>query len=76
MVSYWNRENKEKIISLISKNDYIFFKVKYWRFRALMLSEIKKMYRNCDDSEKVLIDVKGLYNVAELKASGMKFWRL
>ena len=29
-----------------------------------------------DDSEKVLIDVKGLYNVEELKASGMQWWRL
>lgn len=29
---------RKKFISLISKNDYIFFKVKYWRLRALMLS--------------------------------------
>ena len=29
-----------------------------------------------EDEEKVLIDVKGLYNVDELKASGIKYWRL
>ena len=28
------------------------------------------------DDEKVLIDVKSLYRMDELKASGMRFWRL
>ena len=28
------------------------------------------------DEEKVLIDVKSLYRMDELKASGMRFWRL
>ena len=27
-------------------------------------------------AEKVLIDVKGLYKISELEASGMKYWRL
>ena len=29
-----------------------------------------------EDSEKVLLDVKSLYRMDELKASGMRFWRL
>lgn len=29
-----------------------------------------------DDGEKVLIDVKSLYRIDELRASGMRFWRL
>ena len=28
------------------------------------------------DEEKVLIDVKSLYRMDELRASGMRFWRL
>ena len=28
------------------------------------------------DNEKVLVDVKSLYRMDELKASGMRFWRL
>ena len=42
----------------------------------MSLNEIKKLFKNCDDAEKVLVDVKGLYKVSELKSSGMKFWRL
>ena len=38
--------------------------------------EIKKLYKNVNDGEKVLVDVKGLYKVSELQASGMKYWRL
>ena len=39
--------------------------------------KIKKLYRNeLPDSEKVLIDVKSLYRLDEMKASGMRFWRM
>ena len=45
-------------------------------FRALNLEKINGMFKNIPNEEKVLIDVKGLYKVEELKASGMKWWRL
>ena len=45
-------------------------------FKALGLGDIKKLYKTCNDGEKVLIDVKGIYKVADLKASGMSYWRL
>ena len=37
-----------------------------------------KEFFNADlvDDEKVLIDVKSLYRMDELRASGMRFWRL
>lgn len=56
--------------------DCVIVAVAHNEFRAMSLDEIKKLYRDCDDSEKVLIDVKGLYKVADLNASGMKWWRL
>lgn len=56
--------------------DCVIVAVAHNEFRAMSLDEIKKLYRDCDDSEKVLIDVKGLYTVADLNASGMKWWRL
>jgi UDP-N-acetyl-D-galactosamine dehydrogenase len=34
------------------------------------------MFKKCNDAEKVLIDVKGIYKVEDLKASGMLYWRL
>ena len=56
--------------------DCIILAVAHNEFKALKLDDIKKMFKQCDDSEKVLIDVKGLYKVSDLNASGMKYWRL
>ena len=56
--------------------DCVIVAVAHNEFRAMSLNEIKKLFKNCDDAEKVLVDVKGLYKVSELKSSGMKFWRL
>ncbi len=56
--------------------DCVIVAVAHNEFKALSLNDIKKLFKACDDAEKVLIDVKGLYNVSDLKASGMKYWRL
>lgn len=56
--------------------DCVIVAVAHNEFKALNLDDIKKLFKNSDDAEKVLIDVKGLYKVEELKASGMKWWRL
>jgi len=50
--------------------------VAHKEFKELSLENIKKLFKNGADGEKVLIDVKGLYKVADLKESGMKYWRL
>ncbi|MBR2311933.1 MAG: nucleotide sugar dehydrogenase [Clostridia bacterium] len=56
--------------------DCVIVAVAHKEFRALTLEHIEELFRNCSNEEKVLIDVKGLYNVSELKKSGMKYWRL
>lgn len=56
--------------------DCVIVAVAHNEFRELSLGDIKKLYRESEDSEKVLIDVKGLYKVEELKSSGMQWWRL
>ena len=56
--------------------DCVIVAVAHDEFKAMSLTDIKKLFKNTDDSEKVLIDVKGLYKVAELDASSMKYWRL
>lgn len=60
----------------VHEGDCVIVAVAHNEFKALSIDDIKKLYRNSDDSEKVLIDVKGLYKVSELKESGMKYWRL
>ena len=61
----------------IPKADCIIVAVGHNEYRSMSMMKIKEMFKeeNADD-EKVLIDVKSLYRMDELKASGMRFWRL
>ena len=56
--------------------DCVIVAVAHNEFKALRLDDIKKLYRVSADSEKVLIDVKGIYSVKDLNTSGMDYWRL
>lgn len=56
--------------------DCVIVAVAHNEFKALRLDDIKKLYRVSADSEKVLIDVKGIYSVKDLSNSGMDYWRL
>ena len=60
----------------VGEADCIIVAVAHNEFKALSLADVKKLYKNIPDGEKVLIDVKGIYKVPDLKASGMKYWRL
>lgn len=56
--------------------DCVIVAVAHNEFKKLTMTDIKKLYRNCPDAEKVLIDVKGLYKIEDLNASGLSWWRL
>ena len=56
--------------------DCVIAAVAHNEFRTIPLNEIRKMFKMSDDKEKVLIDVKGLYSVSELKKYGFTWWRL
>lgn len=56
--------------------DCVIVAVAHKEFKALSLNDLRAMFKDGNDSEKVLIDVKGLYPIGDLKRSGMRFWRL
>ena len=56
--------------------DCIIFAVAHNEFREMGLSKVKELFRDVSDDQRVLIDVKGLYKVDELKTSGVRWWRL
>lgn len=56
--------------------DCIILAVAHDEFKNFKLDELKKLYVAGSDDEKVLMDVKGLHSVEELKKSGMRYWRL
>lgn len=61
----------------IPKADCIIVAVGHNEFRAMSMMQIKALFKNeLTDDEKVLLDVKSLYRMDELSASGIRFWRL
>ena len=60
----------------VADADCVIVAVAHNEFKALGIERIKMFFRNVPDGEKVLIDVKGLYKIEDLKVSGMQWWRL
>ena len=61
----------------VPKADCIIVAVGHNEFRSMSMMDLKNLYKDeLADEEKVLIDVKSVYRMDELKASGMRFWRL
>lgn len=56
--------------------DCVIVAVAHNEFKALNLDDIKVFFKNGSDSEKVLIDVKGIYKMDDLRNSGFTWWRL
>ena len=61
----------------VPKADCIIVAVGHNEYRNMSMMQIKELFKkDIPDEEKVLVDVKSLYRMDELKASGMRFWRL
>ncbi len=61
----------------VPKADCIIVAVGHNEFRSMSMMKIKELFKSeVPDEEKVLLDVKSLFRMDELKASGMRFWRL
>ena len=63
--------------SELPKADCVIVAVGHNEYRSMSMQKIKELFKEeLADDEKVLVDVKSLYRMDELKASGMKVWRL
>ncbi len=60
----------------LPKADCVIVAVGHNEFRSMSMMQIKELFKDTPAEEKVLVDVKSLYRMDELKASGMRFWRL
>lgn len=60
----------------VPKADCVIIAVGHNEYRNMSVMQLKELFKDVPDEEKVLIDVKSLYRMDELKASGMRFWRL
>ncbi len=61
----------------IPKADCVIVAVGHNEYRNMSMMQLKELFKDeIPDAEKVLVDVKSLYRMDELRASGMRFWRL
>lgn len=58
----------------VQNADCIIVAVAHNEFKKLSVDDLKKYYKK--DTEKVLIDVKGLFQIEDLQSSGFIWWRL
>lgn len=65
-----------KTMDYANEADCVIIAVAHDEFRRMSLSDVKRMFKNNRNEEKVLLDVKGLYKIEELEMSGMRYWRL
>lgn len=61
----------------LPKADCVIVAVGHNEYRNMSMMQLKELFKSeLADNEKVFVDVKSLYRMDELKASGMRFWRL
>ena len=65
-----------KTMSDVKNADCIIIAVAHNEFKAMTLDDINNLYKDIQQNEKILIDVKGLYKVSDLKRKGLRYWRL
>lgn len=56
--------------------DCLIFAVSHNEFKELSLEQVDKLFRHCPSNEKVIIDVKGIFNKKEIEQKGYCYWRL
>ncbi len=61
----------------LPKADCVIVAVGHKEYRSMSMMQLKNLFKaELEERERILIDVKSLYRMDELKASGMRFWRL
>lgn len=84
IVDPWANENealKEYGVHLtpledVKDADCVIFAVAHEIFKEMTMNDIQKLFKSGLNEEKVIIDVKGIFNINQLENSGMKWWRL
>lgn len=84
VVDAWVKEDEAlkeygvKLIQLKEVRDAncVIVAVAHDEFKSLKIGEIKELYKDTEDKNKVLIDVKGIYDMSVLEESGLSWWRL
>lgn len=56
--------------------DCVILAVAHTEFKELGITGVDSLFKNMPNNEKVLVDVKGLFDRVEVEKNGYKYWRL
>lgn len=60
----------------ITDVDCIIVAVAHQKFREMELASLDALYKHGDTSDRILIDIKGIYDTTVMKSRNYRFWRL
>lgn len=60
----------------INELDAIILTVEHEEYKAMSKEDFDKLYKDSGNSEKIMVDVKGMLNRKELESNGYNYWRL
>ena len=63
-------------LSNVAEADCIIIAVAHKEFKEINLEKLNSIFKNVPQDEKVLIDVKGIYAIEDVKTMGFTYWRL
>lgn len=72
------REYNIELVSMKEANDIdcAIFAVSHDSFKQLNINEIDSMFKNVNNDQKVLIDIKGIFDKEAVGKIGFSYWRL
>ena len=56
--------------------DAVVIAVSHKQFAEMNLKDFDAMFKNTDNKNKVLVDIKGILNREEAETAGYSYWRL
>lgn len=60
----------------INNADCLVFAVAHDEFRSITIEVIDKIFKDSPNNEKIIIDVKSIFNKKEIEKQGYQYWRL
>lgn len=63
-------------ISEVGNVDCVVFAVAHDEFKSMTFAEVNSLFKPKHNNEKVVVDVKGIFDKIEMETKGFRYWRL
>lgn len=63
-------------LATVREADCLVFAVSHDEFKVITTEKLDNMFKNCSNDEKIIIDVKSIFNKNEIRKQGFRYWSL